>query len=278
MKRTPGIHACIIAIALLAGTAILWYYVFGTGNGQDLVTEGAPSWQAKGSEDRSRVNSVPVLLYHNIDTRSMYAIDYDTLRSQFELLRTLGVRVIDLDTFVKHVEKSEMPPHRTVAVTFDDDFYSFYEKLMPLATEYGYRITLFVYTSQIYNRGKKNLTWSHLREMERAGISIQCHSAAHPDLVKLLDRNTPESRQRLFEEIYLAKRKMELYLDKEVRYFAFPFGTYTTALAELCREAGFARVFSTEDGTNIVTRNNFCLRRRHIKRDDTEDTIRAIVE
>ncbi|TAL33963.1 MAG: polysaccharide deacetylase family protein [Spirochaetes bacterium] len=278
MKRAPWIHIGIILFALLCGAGIIWSLVFSRGDAPVLVTDGLPSWRAKGSEDRSRNNSVPVLLYHNIDGAGGYSLDYEKLRAQFELLRTMGVHLVRLDTLVEHVALGKALPRKTVAISFDDDFFSFYEKLLPLAREFGYPVTLFVYTSQIFNRGDRNLTWKRLLEMERAGISIQCHSATHPDLVRLLEKNTPESRQKLFEEIYLAKRKMELYLGKEIRYFAFPYGRFTTTLAELCREAGFERTFSTEDGTNIMTRNNFCLRRRHIKKDDSEETVRAIVE
>ena len=85
-------------------------------------------------------------------------------------------------------------------------------------------------------------------------------------------------QKKLFEEIYLSKRMLELYLDKKINYFAFPFGRYNLNTIELCRNAGYDRVFSTDYGSNIITRNNYCLRRGHIKRDFSIEFIKQKVK
>ena len=63
-------------------------------------------------------------------------------------------------------------------------------------------------------------------------------------------------------------------MDKKVKFFAFPYGRYNLRLIDMCRNSGYLRTFSTDYGSNIITRNNYCLRRGHIKKDFTLDFIK----
>jgi peptidoglycan/xylan/chitin deacetylase (PgdA/CDA1 family) len=114
-------------------------------------------------------------------------------------------------------------------------------------------------------KSSKNLTWERVRMMDRQGIDIQAHSISHPDLTELSKKNDPESRRRLFEEIYLAKRVIELYTHKQIDFYAFPFGRYDLDIVDMALKSGYRRVFSTDYGSNFISRDNFCLRRQHIK-------------
>jgi peptidoglycan/xylan/chitin deacetylase (PgdA/CDA1 family) len=136
---------------------------------------------------------------------------------------------------------------------------------MPLADSFNLPFTLFVYTDNIYYKSKNSLTWEMVKELQDHNIDIQCHSQSHPDLVKLYNKRTMQSKYELYREIYLSKKILELYLQKPIYYFAFPYGRYTIELTELCRDAGYKRVFSTDYGPNIVIHDNYCLRRHHIK-------------
>ena len=49
-------------------------------------------------------------------------------------------------------------------------------------------------------------------------------------------------------------------------FFAFPYGRYNLKLIDLCMLAGYRRVFSTDYGSNIITRDNYSLSRQHVKR------------
>jgi peptidoglycan/xylan/chitin deacetylase (PgdA/CDA1 family) len=236
------------------------------------------AWRLKEDEPPTRLHSVPIILYHNLDGKGPFSLPSDVLRMQFTMLREKNVGVISLADFISRLE-NPAPLHRpAVAVTFDDGFHSMYTTLLPISMEFNYPITLFVYTDNIRHRAKKSLTWEQLREMETKGISVESHTITHADLVKLQERDTRDSRRRLFEEIYLSKRIMQLYLDKNIRYFAFPYGRYNLPLIRLCEHAGYSRVFSTDYGSNVLTRDNYCLRRRHIKRDYTPEMIEKIIE
>lgn len=275
MKR----YLYITVVLLVMIVALSLYHIVKSGYSlHEIIQSGDVTWRLKEREMRSRLLAIPIILYHNIDGKGVFSLPLDVMRSHFQLLRERGIRVIKLSTLTGRLENPKPFHEKVVVITFDDGFVSMYTKLLPLAREFGYPITLFVYTDNIYHRAVKKLTWDELRELEESGIEIECHSISHADLEKLSRKNTPESKRKLFEEIYLAKRIVELYLRKRIKYFAFPYGRYDLNLIDLCSNAGYERVFSTDYGPNIITRNNYCLRRRHIKRNTLLMKIESILK
>ena len=49
-------------------------------------------------------------------------------------------------------------------------------------------------------------------------------------------------------------------------------------LIDLSKKSGYTRVFSTDYGSNVITRNNFCLRRHHIKKSYSMGHFEKIIE
>jgi len=250
-------------LILGSAAALSGYLLYGS---HDLFSYGKPLWKYKEKEIHSRLLAIPILLYHNIDGAGPFSIDKEVLYNHFQLFCDRNLRVISLGELIDRLENPRPFKKKTVVVTFDDGFYSMYDKLLPLIKEFHYPITLFVYIDFIYIQAKKALTWDKLKEMERYGIDIQCHTVTHPDLTELTVNCSMENRAILYQEIYLSKRIIELYMEKDVEFFAFPYGRYNQTLLELCRLAGYKRVFSTDYGSNIISRDNYSLRRQHIKR------------
>ena len=266
----------LAAIFLITGAAA-YLLLFWRASAFREPVRGTAGWHYLREEETGRLNSVPILLYHNIDGRGPFSVDLDVLRGHFALLRDSGIRVMGLADFVERLGGASALESRTIAISFDDGFLSMYTKLLPLSREFAYPITLFVYTDNVYARAEKSITWGRLRELDAGGVTVESHSISHADLVRLHARNTPESRRRLFEEIYLSKIILEKYLGKEIRYFAFPYGRYNIPLIRLCMLAGYERMFSTDYGSNVLTRDNYCLRRHHIKREYSFDFIEKMV-
>jgi peptidoglycan/xylan/chitin deacetylase (PgdA/CDA1 family) len=231
----------------------------------DTTAMGRMSWLHKNKEAADRLLSIPVLLYHNIDGKGPFSIDAETLREHFQLIRDRGIRVVPLRELIQRLDNPVPYRDRVIVITFDDGYGSMFDKLLPLAKEFNYQVTLFVYVDMILQKSSKNLTWKKLRDMDREGIDIQCHSVSHKDLVQLSKSKDPASRKGLYEELYLAKRILELYLRKRIDFYAFPFGRYDLNVIDLAASAGYSRVFSTDYGSNVITRDNYCLRRHHIK-------------
>lgn len=269
----------LLPVGLCASACLLALYplLWKSPVGAPAAGEGL-RWMAREEKQTGRNDTVPILLYHNIDGKGVFSIILSELRGHFQLLRDKGIRVIGLSDFIERLENPSPFEEPAVALSFDDGYPAMRDKLLPLAMEYSYPVTLFVYVNNVYARSTKNLSWNALRELDRQGIDIQCHSISHADLVKLARRDSPENRRRLFDEIYVSKRIFELHMGKRIRYFAFPYGRYDEHTVRLCQYAGYERVFSTDYGTNLVTRNNYCLRRHHIKSSFGSAYIEKLVE
>ncbi len=269
-----SISILIVSLALSLAAALFFYLDDYTG-----FSRGRMTWLHKDRETRSRLLAIPIILYHNIDGKGSFSVDAETLRAHFQMIRDRGIRVIPLRELMQKLENPAPYREKAVAITFDDGYGSMYTKLLPLAREFGYPVTLFVYTDNISLKSSKNLTWKRLRAMDRQGIDIQAHSITHCDLTRLSKRkNDPEARRRLYEELYLSKRILELYMNKKIDMFAYPYGKYDLSIIDLTVKAGYRRAFSTDYGSNIITRDNFCLRRQHIKNSYTLNYIESIIQ
>lgn len=274
-KKITRITVFSLTAAVLGASV---FFIWRSDGGIHEVFSGSHSWEVRKEEARSRLLASPVLLYHNIDGAGAFSISLATLRAHFELFSRNNVRVISFREYFERLGNPRPFSGKVMIISFDDGFLSMYTKLLPLVKEFRYPVTLFVYVDNVYQRAKKNITWDQLRTMDREGISIESHTVSHADLVRLEARNTPESRRRLFEEMYLSRRVLELYLHRKVRYLAFPYGRYNLEVIELSRYAGYERVLSTDYGPNIVTRNNYCIRRQHIKNNYPLERIRGFVK
>jgi len=231
----------------------------------DYSVNDSAGWIYREKEIRSRLLSIPILLYHNIDGAGIFSVDMKTLRAHFQLFKDKNISVISLKDLISRLEKPVSFKEKSIVITFDDGFLSMYSKLLPLAREFNYPVTLFVYTDFIYSNSRKLMTWEKLKIMDNDLINIQCHSISHADLTLYSRSDGIKSRKKLFNELYLSKRILELYLEKEINFFAYPYGRYDLKIIEMSLNAGYRRVFSTDYGSNVITRDNFCLSRQHIK-------------
>ena len=80
-------------------------------------------------------------------------------------------------TLSKAMENLESGFSRTVVITIDDGFKSFYQYGYPLLKKYGFTATLFINTESI---GKQDyMSWDQIKEVRKYGIEIGNHSEGH---------------------------------------------------------------------------------------------------
>jgi peptidoglycan/xylan/chitin deacetylase (PgdA/CDA1 family) len=274
MKRYKVlIMPVLLAPVLLAAV----YFLAKPEPGLTPVSSDHQGLKVKEGEIRSRLLEVPIILYHDIDGKGPFSVSEKKLREHFDYLKREGYTVVPLSDLIDRLDNPRPYDRKVIVITFDDGYKNMYQKLLPIVREYRYPVTLFVYVDFVSDRPGKAITWQELREMQKNGIDIQCHTKSHPDIPKLAIKNTPEAREKLYEELYLSRIVIETQLGKPVDLLAFPFGYYDLNTIQLASHAGYRRVFSTDDGPNIVTRNNFCLRRHHIKRNYSLEKVASII-
>ena len=96
-----------------------------------------------------------ILCYHGISLDDEHQCDpnlymaSELLGQRFEQLRKAKVNVLPLSEAVTRLYNGELPP-RSVAITFDDGFYDFKVRALPLAKQFGYPLTLYFTTYYSY--------------------------------------------------------------------------------------------------------------------------------
>ena len=173
-----------------------------------------------------------ILGYHKIGPPprsgwdTWFFIPDQTFLRQLRELQAGGWQVVDLATFLHGLSSPDFLPERSALITFDDGYRSMLTITLPLLQRLGLPSVLFVPTDNV---GKSNsfdsglepdemlCDWHDLRELHRAGVSIQSHAASH----------------RHFSEMDLVRQKAELLRSKaaietevggQVSTIAFPYG------------------------------------------------------
>ncbi len=136
-------------------------------------------------------------------------------------------------------------PEKSLAITFDDGYASFFNEVLPQLTERGIPATLFIITDFVGKENRwdlawgvnrrRHLTWEEIRAVADAGIEIGSHTRTHRDLTRLPD----DERQR---EIADARKIIEDKLGRKVTSLALPFGSGTADVFRAARKAGFEEI------------------------------------
>ncbi len=198
---------------------------------------------------------VPIFVYHSVrpldPSSTEEEVSYDTtpelLRQELQYLKDNGFTTITFDNIADALEKGVPLPTKPIILSFDDGWHNQYQYAFPILKEFNAPGTFFVFTVAL---GKPHfLSWDEIKEMDKAGMQIGCHSFSHPYLWQITDPN------QLKEEILGSKKTIEEQLGHSVTAFAFPFGRSSEESLAVVKEAGFrtARILGKE---NIYRKSN----------------------
>jgi peptidoglycan/xylan/chitin deacetylase (PgdA/CDA1 family) len=176
--------------------------------------------------------TVPILMYHHIaetDSPSQYFVSPQDFELQIRSLKEWGYISISLTQLVQAVENGAELPPRPVILTFDDGYMDVYENAFPVLQKYGFTGVTYIIVQQLEIGGFQHL--EQLKEMLSAGWEVGSHTYSHSDL--------RQAGVNLKEEINNSKQTLETLLEVPVKTFSFPYGTTTSYVTQLVREAGY---------------------------------------
>lgn len=210
---------------------------------------------------------VPILTYHKF-TRGrgdITTVTEKAFEEQMRYLKVSGFRVITLDAFFDFLDLRRQIPPKSVVITADDGWRSFYEIAYPILKRYGYPSTLFVYTDFIFNNSKAQLDWDALREMHQNGVDIQSHTKTH----RYLDRRSgSESYKEYFEalkrELGESTRIIKRNLNIDVKYVAYPYGDTNHLVSALLDKLEYRGGLTVERASASALSNRFRISRSMI--------------
>jgi peptidoglycan/xylan/chitin deacetylase (PgdA/CDA1 family) len=183
---------------------------------------------------RFALQGVPVFMYHDVcaaaTTEERYTTPLAVFRQHLALLCEQEFAVIELPALER------TPSGRNVVLTFDDGLARQYELAFPALLEHRLTATFFVTTALVDSPGY--LTWSQLREMRAAGMTIGSHGHQHIDYTGLATSVAGCELKRSW-------MALKDHLGEAACTFSAPYGFLNAALtAEACR-AGFRWICSS---------------------------------
>lgn len=199
------------------------------------------------------------LMFHNVTDENVDADDNCKCKiNEFSLIleqyKRAGYRFVSLDDAINIIKNKYK--EKFVVVTFDDIPDNVYENAYPILKEQNIPFVIFVTFSFI---GKESfISKSKLEALIQDQLcTVGAHSMTHPML-----RNIKNSKW----EIEQSKIELESLLKRPIKYFAYPYGRFSSISQRVIKEvqaAGYESAFSSISAplTEVSTDNLFFLPR-----------------
>lgn len=190
-------------------------------------------------------------MYHSVSNhQKLYVVSPENFQQQMEYLNKAKFNVIALEQLVNLLVNKQEIPTKTVVVTFDDGYEDNYLNVFSVLKKYNFPATIFLSTgfvggereSKLQGIVLKILGWSQIEEMHHSGlIDFQPHTISHPKLAKM-------AKGEVEREIIESKKIIEEKLNKECRFFSYPYGSYNQETVQTLKNNGFQAAVTVEKG------------------------------
>lgn len=100
------------------------------------------------------------------------------------------------------------------------------------------------------------MTWAQACEMDAAGVRIESHTATHPILTRV-------SEKQLHRELVDSRTKLKTFLGGDRELFCYPNGDFDHRTVQAVRDAGYKCAVTVKPGLNGIGSDRFRLRRVH---------------
>lgn len=183
-----------------------------------------------------------VLVYHHVsdETPASTSVKPEVFRQHLDFLADNDFNILPLGQLAEAMERGQLLPPRSVALSFDDGYISVYTEALPLLEARGWPFTVFVTTQYLDQPGSVHMNWEQLRDLEMRGGTVGNHSTDHEHLIR---RRDGESRRawlkRVKVNIESAQAALERQLRQPLRAFAWPYGEFDAPLEQLLKRLGY---------------------------------------
>jgi peptidoglycan/xylan/chitin deacetylase (PgdA/CDA1 family) len=208
--------------------------------------------ESKPSPAAGMTSSIPVLMYHSINYEkgNCLRVPKEKFAAEMKWLHDNGYTTLSLDEVYDAVSNNKKVAEKSVVLTFDDGYKDNYESAFPVIKQYGFKATVFMITSEIGDSQNGYLTAAQIKEMDKNGMRVECHTVDHPDLSTL-------SYKRQYSELSESKAALEALLGRPVNFIAYPSGMYNSDTIEAAKKAGYKMCFKMKGGIGSISDSRY---------------------
>lgn len=208
---------------------------------------------------------VPILCYHQFhmsDGKSGgMVVSKNEFERQMAFLYDEGYKVVPLSDIRPFLEGEKTLPLKSVVITIDDGYESYFDVAYPILKKYGFHSTMFIYPEFI-NAGV-SLNWEQVGILEQDPlVDIQSHSKTHESLAL---RPGGEYEQdylaRLESEVVDTDKILKRKIGRRATLFAYPYGNSSKQLIDLLEQRDYDLAVTVKKGGNATFAYPYLVRR-----------------
>ena len=208
-----------------------------------VVVATLASTAALAADHNSTTDHAVILAYHHVSstTPASTSVTREQFDAHLDYIADHGYTVWPLKTLISTLRAGQPVPDNAIALTFDDAYQSVFTAVHPRMQARGWPYTVFVNTAAIDAKHAPYMSWQQLRQLVKSGVDIGNHSHGHAHLVpRLSDESAHAWRTRAIMDIEKAQTRIEQELETSPDLFAYPYGEYSSALADLVTRLGMS--------------------------------------
>ena len=238
--------------------------------------------------------SVAVLCYHELDrANDSFALSSSAFDSQIQELKDMGYRFISLDEYIAYTKGEISLPEKTVMLTFDDGYESFYQKAYPILKKHNVPAMFALVGSWMDGLGtprdvRAMASWDEVREMEASGLVTAVSHSYNMHKQMAIDPQGDLSgvaASRLYlgaryetDEEYAARLANDMRATQEMfvrelghkaKAMVWPYGLYSGEAIKAALDSGMEGTFLLDGGINEQSKDNLVRAKRMIMVNDT---------
>lgn len=197
---------------------------------------------------------IPVLAYHRFGDNRYRSTNtsLEVFEQHLSYLKDNQYTVLTFGGAMERWKNNTAFPAKTVVITIDDGYSSFYENGWPLLKKYGFAATIFIQTDLVGH--KDFISWAQFAELQKAGIEIQNHSDMHDFFVNYSDA---ERVAKFREDLIKSTALIEQNLGKKPEYYVYPYGEWTKDMVQVLKENGYSAALVQNSGLFCETSDPF---------------------
>ena len=191
------------------------------------------------------IGNISCFVYHRFgdDRYPSTNITLKNFESHLQYLEDNKYTVLTLGEAVHLLLDNKSIPHKTVVLTIDDGYKSFFIRGMPLLRKFGFRATVFINTRQV---GYPDfMTWEDIRSVMEEGVEIGNHSHSHDYFV---DYSPVELIEKFNIDLNISQEMFNEKTGRTPDMYSYPYGEYSNSMKAELKRHGFKAAVAQNSG------------------------------
>ena len=205
----------------------------------------------------AKEKSAIVLMYHRFEDQRFpsTSISSKNFQEQIRYLKENNFNILPVSDLILFFNKNYDIPDKSVFITIDDGYKSFYEHAFPILKKHKIPFSLFLSTKFVSNEKKSDfMSWEMIEELSKNKGQILNHTDSHPKLLEL-------QINEVEKEFNLAERKIISKIGRLQRVVSYPYGESNLQIQELVRKMGYDIGFAQHSSPVHINENKLALPR-----------------